>query len=106
MESKFELKYERKLFYGYDGPEDGFHQWLDSKLKEFKSSNRKRSIPLKNSNEVSQRTRNTALLSEQKGSDAIQDKAMHIPSWPVKGIDIVSPKWYANQDRDSLCSSN
>lgn len=38
--NKFKLKYERRLFYGYDGPEDGFHKWLDTKLKEFKSGNR------------------------------------------------------------------
>ena len=86
---KFELKYERKLFYGYDGPEDGFHQWLDSKLKEFQGGNFERSIPFKNSSEVSQGAGHTALLSEQKGSDILQDKTMFIPCWPAKGIDIL-----------------
>ena len=32
--NKFKLKYERRLFYGYDGPEDGFHKWLDTKQQE------------------------------------------------------------------------
>ena len=36
--NRFKLKYERRLFYGYDGPEDGFHKWLDTKLKKFKGS--------------------------------------------------------------------
>ena len=40
--NKFKLKYERRLFYGYDGPEDGFHKWLDTKLKEFESGNKQK----------------------------------------------------------------
>ena len=74
--NKFKLKYERRLFYGYDGPEDGFHKWLDTKLKEFKSGNKQGSIPLKNSNEMAKRAGNSALFSEQKGGDLLQDKTM------------------------------
>ena len=69
--NRFKLKYERRLFYGYDGPEDGFRKWLDTKQQEFESSNKQGCIPLKNGNKMAKRTRNSALLSKQEGGDII-----------------------------------
>ena len=67
-----------KYYYGYDGDEDGFYKWLNTKLKEFESSNKHGSISLKDSSKVSQGTGYTALLSGQKGSDILQDETMHL----------------------------
>ena len=89
--NKFKLKYERRLFYGYDGPEDGFHKWLDTKQQEFESSNKQGCISLKDSNKMAKRARNSALLSEQKGSDIVQNKTMCVSG---KGI-----AFYASQFR-------
>ena len=88
---EFELKWERKMFYGYDGPEDGFYKWLDTKQQEFESSNKQGCIPLKDSNKMAKRARNSALLSEQKGSDIVQNKTMRVSG---KGI-----AFYASQFR-------
>ena len=74
--NKFKLKYERRLFYGYDGPEDGFHKWLDTKQQEFKSCNKQGRIPLKDSSKVSQGTGYSTLLSIKEGGDLLQDKTM------------------------------
>jgi len=38
--NEFNLKLDRKFLYGYDGEKDGFYKWLDTKLKEFESSNK------------------------------------------------------------------
>ena len=67
----------------------GIHPGQYPKLKEFESSNKQGSISLKDSSKVSQGTGYNALLSEQKGSDILQDKTMFIPCWPAKGIDIL-----------------
>ena len=74
--NEFNLKWDRRLLYGYNGEENGFYKWLDTKLKKFESSNKQGSISLKDSSKVSQGTGHTALLSKQKGSDILQDKTM------------------------------
>ena len=107
--SKFKLKYERILFYGYDGPEDGFHKWLDTKQQEFESSNKQRSLSLKNCNEMAKRTGNSALLSEQKGSDIVQNETLCVSG---KGIAFYASQFrvITTEDADkawySFCSSN
>ena len=73
---EFELKWERKMFYGYDGPEDGFYKWLDTKQQEFESGNKQGGISLKNSNKMVKRARNSALLSEQERGNTIQNKTL------------------------------
>lgn len=76
--NKFNLKWDRIFLYGYYGKEDGFYQWLDTKQQEQQGSNKQGSISLKDSSKVSQGTGYTALLSEPKGSDILQDKAVYI----------------------------
>ena len=83
--NKFNLKWDRRFLYGYDGEEDGFYKWLDTKLKEFESSNKQGSISLKDSSKVSQGTGYTALLSEPKGSHVLQNKAVYISSKRTQG---------------------
>ena len=97
----FKLKWERKMFYGYDGPEDGFYKWLDTKQQEFESSNKQRGVSFKNSNKMAKRTRNSALFSKQKGSDIVQDETVYVPSRPAKRVDFISPKLWAIEDRIS-----
>ena len=76
--NKFNLKWDRIFLYGYYGKEDGFYQWLDTKQQEQQGSNKQGSISLKDSSKVSQGTGYTALLSEPKGSNILQNKTMHI----------------------------
>ena len=91
---------------GYTGYEDGFYKWLDTKLKEFESSNKQWSISLKDSSKVSQGTGYTTLLSGQKGSDILQDKTMYLPGGGAFTI-ILSEDWNkASKDWNSLCSSD
>lgn len=109
--NKFKLKYERRLFYGYNGPEDGFHKWLDTKQQEFESSNKQGSISLKNGNKMAKRTGNTALLSKQKGSDIVQNEAMRLSNKRL--AEITHEEWLGiwkifepNKDWHPLRSSN
>ena len=83
--NKFNLKWDRRFLYGYDGEEDGFYKWLDTKLKEFESSNKQGSISLKDSSKVSQGTGYTTLLSWQKGSNILQDKAVSFSGKRTQG---------------------
>ena len=32
--NEFNLKWDRRFLYGYDGEEDGFYKWLDTKQQE------------------------------------------------------------------------
>ena len=104
--NEFNLKWNRRFLYGYDGGEDGFYKWLDTKQQEFESSNKHWRIPLKNSNKMAKRTRNSTLLSKQKGGDIAQDEAMHIPSGATFTITLSEPWDKARQDWHSFCSSN
>lgn len=104
--NKFKLKYERRLFYGYDGPEDGFHKWLDTKLKEFESSNKQGSISLKNSGEVPEGARHPALLRKQERDNLLQDSPMHIPSGATFTITLSEPWNKARKDWHSFCETN
>ena len=72
-------EWERLAFYGYRGPEDGFHKWLDTKQQEQQGSNKQRSLPLKDGGKILAGNGNSALLSITKGSNLLQDKAMSIP---------------------------
>lgn len=103
---EFELKWERKMFYGYDGPEDGFYKWLDTKQQEFESSNKQRRISFKNSNKMAKRTRNSALLSKQKGGDIIQDKAMYIPCGAALIVGLNEPWLQSDKIWDSFCEAD
>jgi hypothetical protein len=75
-----ELEWQRLVFYGYRGPKDGFHKWLDSKQQEQQGSNEQGSIPLKDSIEVSKRDGNSTLLCIKERDNLLQDAAMRIPS--------------------------
>lgn len=84
--NKFKLKYERELFYGYNGPEDGFHKWLDTKQQEFESRNKQRSLSLKDSGEVPKRAGHPALFRKQERGNLLQDQAMCVPRARTQGI--------------------
>ena len=84
--NRFKLKYERRLFYGYDGPEDGFHKWFDTKQQEFESSNKQGSISLKDSGEVLKGNGYSTLLCIKEGGDLLQDKAMRVSGKIAQGI--------------------
>ena len=104
--SEFELKWERKMFYGYDGPEDGFYKWLDTKQQEFESSNKQRGVSFKDSNKMAKRTRNSALFSKQKGSDAVQDKTMHISGGAAFIVGLNEPWLQSDKIWDSFCEAD
>ena len=107
--NKFNLKYERRLFYGYDGPEDGFHKWLDTKFKEFESSNKQGSISLKDSGEVPERARHPALLRKQERDNLLQDSPLRISG---EGVAFYASKFriLTTEDSDkvwySFCSTD
>lgn len=56
----------------------GFYKGVNTKQQEQQGSDKQRSIPFKDSSKVSQGAGHTALLSEPKGSDILQDKAVYI----------------------------
>jgi len=103
---KFILEYERKLFYGYDGPEDGFHKWLDTKQQEFKGSNKQGSVSLEDRRKVSKRTGNSALLSIKERNNLLQDETMYIPCKGTKGYFLNKREWCAFKDWSTLCKTN
>lgn len=104
--NEFNLKWDRKFLYGYDGEKDGFYKWLDTKLKEFESSNKQGSISLKNSGKVPEGARYPALLRKQERDNLLQDSPLRIPSGATFTITLSEPWDKARKDWYSFCETN
>lgn len=75
-----------ELFYGYKWPDNGIYKWIDSKQQEQQSSNKQRSLPLKDGGKILAGNGNSTLLSITKGSNILQDKTVSIPRSPIKSL--------------------
>ena len=85
---------------------DGIYKRQYTEFKEFKSSNKNRSVPFKDSGKVSERTGYNALLGLKETDKILQNKTMCVPCEGTFTVVFDQQFRQSSEDRDSLCKAD
>lgn len=85
---------------------NGIHKREHTELKELKSSDKGRSLPLEGSWQVSERSGDNALLSLEETDNILQNKTVCVPCEGDFTVVFDQKFWLSDKDRNTLCKAD